>query len=75
MEPNIDELQTTIETLKKANAELYAWKLEHNSQKQSFMRMSSRLKKLCKRLAPTSEIVAEMQQLASDIKELSYKFD
>jgi hypothetical protein len=70
MEPTLAEMQMTINTLVKANAELTAWKQEYASQKQSFMRMSSRLKKLCKKLTPSSEIVVEMQQLATDIKEL-----
>jgi hypothetical protein len=70
MEPTITEMQKTIDDLVKANAELSAWKQEHSSQKQSFMRMSSRLRKLCKKLAPSSEIVLEMQQLATDIKGL-----
>jgi hypothetical protein len=33
--------------------------------------MSSRLRKLCKKLTPSAEIVAEMQQLANEIKELT----
>lgn len=70
MEPTLAEMQKTIDTLVKANAELSAWKQDYNSQKQSFIRMSSRLRKLCKRLTPSSEIVVEMQQLATDIKEL-----
>ena len=36
--------------------------------------MSSRLRKLCKKLDPTSEIVVEMQELAADIKELAREF-
>jgi hypothetical protein len=70
MDSQIDEMQKTIDSLVKANAELNAWKQEHNSQKQSFLRMSARLKKLCKKLTPSSEIVIEMQQLAQDIREL-----
>jgi len=69
MEPTIAEMQKTIDILIKANAELTAWKQEYSSQKQSFIRMSSRLRKLCKKLTPSSEIVLEMQQLATDIKE------
>ncbi len=71
MDPQIAQMQQTIDSLTSANAELIAWKQEHNSQKQSFMRMSTRLKKLCKKLTPTSEIVVEMQQLAAEIKELA----
>ncbi len=71
MESKIAELQKTIEALEKTNADLLTWQQEHNSQKQSFMRMSSRLRKLCKKLTPTSEIVLEMQGLASDIKDLA----
>lgn len=71
MEPEIVELQKRIELLTKANAELLAERQECNSQKQSFMRMSTRLRKLCKRLTPSNEIVVEMQQLASDIKALA----
>jgi len=71
LETQIAQMQQTIDSLTSANAELSAWKNEYNSQKQSFMRMSSRLKKLCKKLTPTSEIVVEMQQLAAEIKELA----
>jgi hypothetical protein len=71
LEPQIAEMQQTIDSLTAANKELLAFKQDYNSQKQSFMRMSTRLKKLCKRLAPTSEIVTEMQQLASEIKSLT----
>jgi len=70
MEPTIAEMQKSIDTLVKANAELSAWKQEYGSQKQSFTRMSSRLRKLCKKLTPSSDIVVEMQQLATDIKKL-----
>lgn len=71
MEPTIAEMQKTIDTLQEVNKELSAWKQEHGSQKQSFMRMSSRLKKLCKKLTPSSDIVLEMQQLAAQIKDLT----
>lgn len=64
-------MQQTIDTLTAANVELAAFKQEYASQKQSFMRMSTRLKKLCKKLSPTSEIVLEMQQLAAEIKALA----
>ena len=71
MDSKIAEMQKTIDALTRANAELSAWKQEHSSQKQSFMRMSGRLRKLCKKLTPSTEIVVEMQQLASDIKDLT----
>ena len=71
MDTQIAQMQQTIDSLTAVNAELSAWKQEHASQKQSFMRMSTRLKKLCKKLTPTSEIVLEMQQLAAEIKELA----
>lgn len=71
MESNIIEMQKKIDDLTKANAELTAWKLEHNSAKQSFSRMSTRLRKLCKRLEPTNEIVLEMQKLADEIRDLA----
>ena len=64
-------MQQTMDTLTAANAEFSGFKQKHASQKQSFMRMSTRLKKLCKKLTPTSEIVVEMQQLAAEIKELA----
>ena len=70
MESKIAEMQKTIDALVKANAELSTWKQEHSSQKQSFMRMSGRLKKLCKKLTPDTETVREMQQMANDIKAL-----
>lgn len=71
MESQIAEMQSTIEALEKKNAELVAWQKEYNSQKQSFMRMSVRLRKLCKRLTPTSETVTIMQELATEIKDLA----
>ena len=71
MESKITEMQKTIDALEKANSELLAWQQEYNSQKQSFMRMSTRLRKLCKKLTPTTEIVAEMQELSKEIKDLA----
>lgn len=71
MESKIIEMQKTIDALIGANAALSIWKHEHASQKQSFMRMATRLRKLCKKLAPTTDIVLEMQQLANDIKDLA----
>lgn len=74
MDSKIAEMQSTIDALEKANAELRAWQKEYASQKQSFMRMSVRLRKLCKRLEPTSECVATMQELAVDIRDLARSF-
>jgi len=71
MESTVAEMQKTIDALQETNKELSLFKQEHGSQKQSFMRMSGRLKKLCKKLTPSSEIVVEMQQLAAEIKDLS----
>ena len=71
MEQTTAEMQKTIDDLVKANAELSAWKQEYSSQKQSFIRMSARLRKLCKKLTPSTEIVIEMQQLATEIKEFA----
>lgn len=71
LDTQIAQMQQTIDTLTAANVELAAFKQEYASQKQSFMRMSTRLKKLCKKLSPTSEIVLEMQQLAAEIKALA----
>lgn len=73
MDAEIIELQQEIETLTEKNAELMAWKQEYSSIKQSFDRMSSRLRKLCKRLTPTSEVVLEMQKLADEIREFTKK--
>jgi uncharacterized protein (DUF3084 family) len=63
------ELQLKIEDLTKLNAELMAHKQEYASAKQSLNRMSTRLRKLCKRLTPTNEIVLEMQKIAKEICE------
>jgi uncharacterized coiled-coil DUF342 family protein len=49
--------------------ELMALKQEYSSAKQSLNRMSSRLRKLCKKLTPATEIVAEMQKIADDIRD------
>ena len=67
MEKAIIELQLKIEDLTKLNDELMANKQEHVSAKQSLNRMSTRLRKLCKRLTPTNEIVFEMQKIADEI--------
>ena len=64
------KMQQTIDALTKENAELTKWIQEHNSQKQSIKRMSTRLRKLCKRLSPTTETVVEMQKLADEIRDL-----
>jgi hypothetical protein len=68
---DILELQQKIQILTEANAELTAFKSEYASAKQSLNRMSIRLRKLCKRLIPTNEIVLEMQNIAKEIKSLS----
>lgn len=73
MNHEIIELQQKIEILEKLNAELKAFKQEHSSAKQSLSRMSMRLRKLCKRLTPTDEIVLEMKKIADEIRELSKK--
>lgn len=70
MESKIAEMQDTIDVLTKANAELNAWKQEYSSAKQSLTRMSTRLRKLCKRLTPCTETVVEMQKLSDEIREL-----
>lgn len=69
----IIELQQKIEVLTNANAELMACKQEYFSAKQSLNRMSGRLRKLCKRLAPTNEIILEMRKIADEIRELAKK--
>lgn len=48
-------------------------KQEYISAKQSLNRMSIRLRKLCKRLSATNEIVLEMQKIADEIRELAKK--
>lgn len=69
MDPTIAELQLKIEDLTRLNTELIADKQEYASAKQSVKRMSTRLRKLCKRLTPASEIVLEMQKIANEICE------
>lgn len=71
LEEENESMKKTIDALTKENKELSIWKQAHSSEKQSFMRMATRLRKLCKKLTPSTEIVAEMQQLASDIKNLA----
>lgn len=68
---DIHQLQQKIKILTEVNSELTAFKDEYASAKQSLNRMSARLRKLCNRLAPTSEIVLEMQNIAQEIKNLS----
>ncbi len=65
------ELQQQIKLLTEANAELKSFKNEYAASKQSLNRMSARLRKLCKRLTPTNEVVLEMQNIAKEIKSLS----
>lgn len=69
MDPAMIELQQKIEAITKLNAELMINKQEYASAKQSLNRMSTRLRKLCKRLTPTNEIVFEMQKIADEIRE------
>ncbi len=71
MELEIIELKNKIEVLTRKNAELMADKQEYSSAKQSFFRMSARLRKLCKRLTPTTETVIEMRNIADEIRELT----
>ena len=73
MENEIIELKQKIEALTKANAELTACKQEYSSAKQSMNRMSVRLRKLCKKLTPTTECVVEMQKIADEIREFAKK--
>ncbi len=60
----IAELQQKIASL---NQKLQ----EYSSAKQSLYRMSTRLRKLCKRLAPTDEIVLEMQRISAEIRDFA----
>lgn len=73
MDMEIIELQQKIEVLTKVNAELIANKQEYSSAKQSLNRMSVRLRKLCKRLTPTNEIILEMHAIADEIREFVKK--
>ena len=68
METTLLELQERNDLLTKENAELKAYQQDYRSAKQSLNRMSTRLRKLCKRLTPTSEIVIEMQKIAEEIR-------
>lgn len=69
MEDEVIELKNRIELLTRENTELRACKQEYQSAKQSLGRMSTRLRKLCKRLEPTTEIVAEMRNIADEIRD------
>ncbi len=69
MDTTITELQQKIDDLTKLNAELMVHKQKYASAKQSINRMSVRLRKLCKRLTPTNEIVLEMQEIAREISD------
>ena len=69
----IAELRQKIEFLTKENIELKTFKQDYYSAKQSLNRMSTRLRKLCKRLSPSNEIVLEMQQIANEIRDISKK--
>lgn len=71
MEMDINELQSKMEILTKKNTELLAFKQDYSSAKQSLVRMSTRLKKLCKRLEPTNEIVQEMKAIAEEIQKFA----
>lgn len=69
MEENVFELNKKIENLILENQKLKDEVQSFSSAKQSLNRMSVRLKKLCKRLDPTNEIVEEMQKISAEIKE------
>jgi hypothetical protein len=69
MKPSIVDMQKSINTLMAENAELKAYKQEYNSCKQSLNRISTRLRKLCIRLTPSTETAVEMQKLANEIRE------
>jgi len=71
MDLSINELKQEIQALTQANAALMSERQEYFSAKQSLNRMSTRLRKLCKRLAPTSEVVIEMQSIADEIRKLA----
>jgi len=71
MESEIIELRKKIEELTQINKELLAEKQDYSSAKQSFYRKSARLRKLCKRLAPTDDVVLEMRTVADEIRELT----
>lgn len=73
VEMEMIEMQHKIKILAQENAELLEVKQDYSSSKQSFSRMATRLRKLCKRLEPTNEIVLEMRTIADDIRELTRK--
>lgn len=63
------EMQHRIDELTRENIELKKWKQKYNSNLQSLCRLSTRLRKLCKRLTPTDETVVAMQKLSDDIRD------
>lgn len=63
-------MQQKMDLLTQENAELKAWKQDYSSAKQSVCRLSTRLRKLCKRLTADPATVLEMQKIADDIREL-----
>jgi phenylalanyl-tRNA synthetase alpha subunit len=67
---DIINFEQKIKSLTEENDKLIAFKNDYASAKQSLNRMSSRLRKLCKRLTPTNEIVIEMQNISKEIKNL-----
>jgi hypothetical protein len=69
MDTQIIELQKKVDVLVQMNAELMADKQKYQSAKQSLNRMSARLRKLCKRLTPTNEMVIEMQKIAAEVRD------
>jgi len=68
VEKEIGELRKEIEALKQINQDLLNHQQAYASAKQSLNRMSARLKKLCKRISSTHECVAEMQEIAEEIR-------
>lgn len=70
MEIGIAELQNQINFLQEENKALKEWKQEFSSAKQSMIRMSARLRKLCKKLDPSTENVAEMQKISIEIRDI-----
>jgi|GEM_PF-1458415 len=71
MEADETVLQQKIKVLAAENAELKAFRQDYSSAKQSLNRMSGRLRKLCKRLTPTTETVLEMQKIADEIRDFA----
>jgi len=73
MDTQITELEKKVDTLTQINADLAIDKQKYQSAKQSFIRMSARLRKLCKRLTATTETVLEMQKIAAEIRDFANK--